>query len=116
MGTAASQLRKTFPRMGSQKSLLLGAFIFMIISVVMGCSFLIFTLTADQTTAHLILGDYEVEQFFSFISLFWSVPMTIVSWFIYKGTRPNTIAFGVCALLFVNLISGILFLCASKDK
>ena len=32
--------------------------------------------------------------------------MTVMSWGIYKGTRANTVALGVCNLLFVNTIGG----------
>lgn len=49
------------------------------------------------------------------IPLAWMIPMTVISWKIYKGTRANTTAFGVCTLIFVNLISGILLLCSTKD-
>ena len=33
----------------------------------------------------------------------------------WKGTRANTVAFGVCTLIFVDLISGILLLISHKD-
>ena len=36
------------------------------------------------------------------LPLAWMIPMTGMSWGIYKGTRANTVAFGVCNLLFVN--------------
>lgn len=49
------------------------------------------------------------------IPLAWMIPMTVVSWGIYKGTRPNTTAFGVCTLLFVSLVAGILLLVSRKD-
>lgn len=49
------------------------------------------------------------------IPLAWMVPMTVISWGIYKGTRANTVAFGVCTLIFVDLISGILLLISRKD-
>ncbi len=49
------------------------------------------------------------------IPLAWCIPMTIHSYGIYKGRKPNTVAFGVCTLLFVSLISGILLLVADKD-
>lgn len=49
------------------------------------------------------------------IPLAWMVPMTVHSWGIYKGTKPNTTAFGVCTLLFLNLISGILLLVTEKQ-
>ena len=50
------------------------------------------------------------------IPLAWTIPMTVHSWGIYKGKQPNTIAFGVCTLIFVNLIGGILLLVSNKDK
>lgn len=36
------------------------------------------------------------------LPLAWMIPMTVMSWGIYKGTRANAVAFGVCNLLFVN--------------
>ena len=50
------------------------------------------------------------------IPLAWMIPMTVISWGIYKGRKANTVAFGVCTLIFVNLISGILLLCSKKDR
>lgn len=45
--------------------------------------------------------------------------MTVMSWGIYKGTRANTVAFGVCNLLFMNTIffwgGGILLLISNKE-
>ncbi len=49
------------------------------------------------------------------IPLAWMIPMTVISWGIYKGTKRNTVAFGVCTLLFVSLVSGILLLVSKKD-
>lgn len=49
------------------------------------------------------------------IPLAWTIPMTVHSWGIYKGKKPNTVAFGVCTLLFMGIISGILLLCSHKD-
>ena len=49
------------------------------------------------------------------IPLAWMVPMTIRSWGIYKGTKENTTAFGVCTLIFVSLVGGILLLVSKKD-
>ncbi|MGY4893522.1 MAG: hypothetical protein ACO1N2_02400 [Candidatus Saccharimonadota bacterium] len=49
------------------------------------------------------------------VPLAWMIPMTVISWGIYKGTKRNTTAFGVCTLLFVSLVSGILLLIAKKD-
>lgn len=50
------------------------------------------------------------------IPLAWMIPMTVHSWGIYKGKKPNTVAFGVCTLLFLSLISGILLLVSKKDQ
>lgn len=50
------------------------------------------------------------------IPLAWMIPMTVITWGIYKGTKKNTVAFGVCMLLFVNLVSGILLLCSDKEE
>lgn len=50
------------------------------------------------------------------IPLAWMIPMTVISHGIYKGTKKNTVAFGVCTLLFMNLVSGILLLVAKKDE
>lgn len=49
------------------------------------------------------------------IPLAWMIPMTIISYGIYKGTKKNTVAFGVCTLIFVSLVAGILLLVSKKD-
>lgn len=49
------------------------------------------------------------------IPLAWMIPMTVISYGIYKGTKKNTTTFAVCTLIFVNLVSGILLLLAKKD-
>lgn len=50
------------------------------------------------------------------LPLAWMVPMTVRSWGIYKNSKPNTVAFGVCTLIFVSLVGGILLLVSSKDE
>lgn len=50
------------------------------------------------------------------IPMAWMVPMTVHTWGIYKGTKANTTAFGVCTLLFVSLIGGIFLLISKKDQ
>ena len=50
------------------------------------------------------------------VPLAWMIPMTVISWGIYKGKKRNTTAFGVCTLIFVNVIGGILLLCSHKDE
>ncbi len=49
------------------------------------------------------------------IPLIWMIPMSVMCWGIYKGTRANTTAFGVCTLIFVSLVAGILLLVSKKD-
>ena len=49
------------------------------------------------------------------IGLAWCIPMTVHANKIKNGTKPNTTGFGVCCLLFVGLIAGILFLVTDKD-
>lgn len=49
------------------------------------------------------------------ITLAWMIPMTVHCWGVYKGKKANTVAFGVCTLLFLNLISGILLLVSTKE-
>lgn len=48
--------------------------------------------------------------------LAWMIPMTVMTWGIYKGKRPNTVAFGVCSLIFLNVVGGILLLVSTKDE
>lgn len=49
------------------------------------------------------------------IPLAWMIPMTIYAYGIYKGTKPNTVAFGVCTLLFISIVAGVLLLIADKQ-
>lgn len=50
------------------------------------------------------------------IPLAWMIPMTVIAWGIYKGTKANTVAFGVCMLIFTSLVAGVLLLIAKKDR
>lgn len=54
--------------------------------------------------------------FWLLIPLAWMIPMMIRAWGIYKGTKPNTVAFGVCTLIFFSLVSGILLLVSTKEE
>lgn len=49
------------------------------------------------------------------VPLAWMIPMTVHTWGLYKGTKRNTIGFGVCTLIFVNVIAGILLLVSGED-
>lgn len=50
------------------------------------------------------------------IPLAWMIPMAVIGYKMNKGEKANTVAWGVCNLLFVNLVSGILYLIADKDE
>lgn len=50
------------------------------------------------------------------IPLAWLIPMCVISWGIYKGTKANTVAFGVCTLIFSSLVAGVLLLISKKDR
>lgn len=49
------------------------------------------------------------------VPLIWMIPICVINWNIYKGRRPNTVAFGVVDLIFCNFISGILLLISNKE-
>ncbi len=57
-----------------------------------------------------------ISSAFLILPLAWMIPMTVHTWKIYQGKRANTVAFGVCSLIFVSLVSGILLLVSTKDK
>ena len=49
------------------------------------------------------------------IPLCWTIPMTVHYWkAVDNGQRVGT-GFKVCALLFVNLVAGVLMLCDNQD-
>lgn len=74
---------------GADRTLFLVAFVFCIITTVASCWLI--------------------------IPLAWMIPMSVHCWGIYKGRSRNTVAFGVCTLLFVSLVAGILLLVGEKD-
>jgi hypothetical protein len=49
------------------------------------------------------------------IPLAWMIPMTVHHWGLYKGTKKNTTAFGVCSLIFMSIVSGICLLISGED-
>ena len=79
----------------------------------------VYPMTETDSTLRLIAFIFNLISLISvcwvIIPLAWMIPMTVRSWSIYKGTRPNTTAFGVCDLLFVSMVSGILLLCSKKE-
>ena len=50
------------------------------------------------------------------VPLAWTIPMTIHCWGLYKGTKQNSTAFGICTLIFVSRVGGILLLISKKEK
>lgn len=57
-----------------------------------------------------------VSVCWAIIPLAWMIPMTVHTWGIYKRTKANTTAFGVCSLIFLNLIGGILLLVSTRER
>ena len=57
-----------------------------------------------------------VSLCWAIIPLAWMIPMTVHTWGIYKRTKENTTAFGVCTLIFLNLIGGILLLVSTRNR
>lgn len=49
------------------------------------------------------------------IPLAWMIPMTVMSYNMYKGRRQVSTSYAVCDLIFLNLISGILLLCGTRE-
>lgn len=90
VATTAQLVEKTYPRSDSDKTLCLIAFILNVITCVCLC--------------------------WTIIPLAWLIPMTVHTWGIYQGKKPNTVVFGVCTLIFCDIISGILLLVAQKDE
>lgn len=50
------------------------------------------------------------------LPLAWGIPMTVRTWNIYKGRKPNTLCFDVCSLIFMSLITGVLLLMTTRDE
>ncbi|WP_417331649.1 hypothetical protein [Gordonibacter urolithinfaciens] len=42
--------------------------------------------------------------------------MSVHCWGVYQRTKPNTVAFGVCTLIFVTVVGGILLLVSKKER
>lgn len=79
----------------------------------------IYPMTSQDRTLRLIAFILNILSCiacaFLIIPLAWMIPMTVMSWNVYKGKRANTVALGVCTLIFLDLISGILLLISRKD-
>ncbi len=88
-----------------------------------GCAYhpgVIYPMTNTDKTLRLIAFIWNIFCLactcWAIIPLAWEIPMLVRSWGIYKGTKPNTVAFGVCNLLFFGFVSGVLLLCSNKDQ
>ncbi len=80
----------------------------------------LYPMTKEDQTLRLIAFIFNVVftvgAGFAIIPLAWMIPITVRSWGIYKGTKPNTITLGVLDLIFCSFISGILLLVSTKDE
>lgn len=103
----------------SDRTLRLVAFIFALINTIsigmMGIfGSLMIILTGLANYSSQSIGGFIFLAILCFLPLAWMIPMTVHTFGLYNGKKQNTIAFGVCSILFLNLISGILLLCSSK--
>lgn len=97
------------------KNLQLAAKIFLII----GCALCIFYVIdlALQLNADNASDGFKFPTWlcvFGFIPLAWQIPMTVVYFKRTKNEQDVSIAFKICALIFVSPIAGILMLCDNK--
>lgn len=78
-----------------------------------------YPMTKDDRTMYQIAFILNILSCISvgvaIIPLAWMIPMTVISYRIYKGQRQNTTTFSVLELIFLNVISGILSLIANKN-
>lgn len=72
--------------------------------------------TTLRLVAFILALISTISMGFAIIPLAWMIPMTVMTWQIYKGKRANTVGFGVCSLIFLNLVSGILLLVSTKEE
>ena len=72
--------------------------------------------TTLRLVAFILALISTITMGFAIIPLAWMIPMTVMTWQIYKGKRANTVGFGVCTLIFLNLVSGILLLVSTKEQ
>ena len=66
-----------------------------------------------KTAAKIFMIIGCIAMGFAFISLAWTIPMTVTYSRKIKNGEPVTTGFKVCSLLFVNTIAGILMLCCN---
>lgn len=71
--------------------------------------------TSDSEVFSIAIS-YIVIAVLALVTLIYRIPMTITISKAIKNKTSLSVAFKVCTLLFLNVISGILLLCASENK
>lgn len=118
MGQGAYQVPE-----GSNRTLRLLAFIFSIISIVAVLALLAlvainFFQVANGNSAAYAFGAFLGSSALSFlvaVPLAWMIPMCVHTRGILKGTKRNTVLFGVFMLLLCGVLPGVFLLFAKKD-
>ena len=109
-GCAVEGIRnKTYTR-NNNDGLLTAAKVFMIISCV-ACVLYSFIFIAIYSEY-----GYGASGIAYWLPLVWAIPMTVSLSNAIAEKRPISVAFKVCTLLFVSLISGILLLCVNDAQ
>ena len=82
-----------------------------------GCSVAELTATQDNSKmitlirAFMIVGCVLTSIYGFLVPLFWTLPMTLKLLKMLDNKEPISMAFKICTLLFVSVITGILLLC-----
>ena len=116
-GPPTPQAPTPTPNTMSEKdhTLRLIAFIFAILGIV-PAGFMCMAIAAFFSGALLEGAAGAITPIFLLLPLAWTIPLTIHTYKVYKGTSENTTIFGILVLIFLSLISGILLLCSKKDR
>lgn len=106
------------PQEDTDKSLYKVSFGFMIVAMISAAIVaLYFGILAHHYRADKAMKTlYIIAMVIALISYAWNVPFTVGIRKCIKTNHAPSIAFGVCVLIFGNLISGILVLVASSTQ
>ncbi|MCL8213418.1 hypothetical protein LD119_00346 [Mesoplasma sp. JKS002660] len=111
------------PQQDINKTLYAVAFGFMVLTLIAtgiaGIYFIIFAVTSTSFTSTFdkaMVVIYAIFAVISFISYAWNIPFTMKIKKSMETLEKPSIAFGVCVLIFGNLVSGILLLVASSTQ
>ena len=91
-----------------------------VVCVQCGCSVAVPASHSEPSTlstvakVFMILGCISWAWLF-LIPLIWTIPMTVKYWRSVAKMQPVGTGFKICALLFVNVIAGILMLCDKEN-